>query len=97
MTDVTGAKHTWRVLFPELELPADRQFALWLMLHDVKTVQSAFAQLAAKFEKLNGNMDADYRVKFASAIMNRLGRERKEIQTKGDNAIRCTDPNIAGK
>ena len=77
MTDINGVKETWKLLFPELETPADRQFALWLMLHEHKTVQDAFAQLAAKYAKVGGNMDADYRVKFASAVMNRLAREKQ--------------------
>ena len=81
---VPELKETWSLLFPEVMIPPDQQWALWLMLHDAKVVREGIAQLATKYNKLGSNMDADYRVKFASAVMNRLSREQKEIQTKGD-------------
>jgi hypothetical protein len=68
-------RDSWAALFPGAAVPADSQFALWLLLHDDSTVNGGMVQLAAKYRKLEGRMDEAYMVKFASAVMNRLQRE----------------------
>lgn len=76
MSEITQIKDVWIVLFPEVPAPADRQWALWLVLHDPDVVRRGIVQLAAKFRKLRGGMDIDYMVRFASSVMNRLSKER---------------------
>jgi hypothetical protein len=73
------------MLFAECEVPADSQWALWFLLHDPSIVREGIAQPATKRRKLNGKMDADYMVKFASAVMNRLTRANAaSVSTKGE-------------
>jgi hypothetical protein len=73
-------KGLWVMLFPDTKPPEDSQWALWFVLHDPATVREGFGQLAAKRRKLRGNMDALYMAKFASAVMNRLSREKQQGQ-----------------
>ena len=73
---MTELKNFWTVLFPEVPAPADRQFSLWLALHDPATVKTGIAQLAAKHSKVGGQMENDYMIRFASSVMNRLERTK---------------------
>jgi hypothetical protein len=75
--ELAQAKEIWMALLPRAPLPADDQWLLWLFRHGVNTVSEAVGQLAEKHHKLNGAMDADYQIRFASSVMNRLSRERK--------------------
>lgn len=68
-------RETWIALFPNVSVPDDGQWKLWLLLHDPETVKQGIAQLAAKYRKVGG-MDPDYMTKFASSVMNRITRER---------------------
>lgn len=70
-------KELWVMLFPDTDPPDDSQWALWFVLHDPATVREGIGQLSAKRRKLNGRMDALYMAKFASAVMNRLSREKR--------------------
>ena len=70
-------REAWAALFPNVAVPADSQFALWLMMHSDDIVREGMVQLATKRRKLHGQMDADYMIRFASAVMNRLTRERQ--------------------
>ena len=71
------AKNTWTLLLPEVTQPSDQQWNLWLCLHDPKIVSQGITQLAAKYRRMNGQMDAAFITKFASSVMNRLTRERQ--------------------
>lgn len=73
-TTNTALHELWALLLPEVTAPADRQLTLWLMLHDAATVRAGLVQMAAKYRQLNGDMEADYRVRFASSVMNRIAR-----------------------
>jgi len=75
MAEAIEIKKVWTTLLPEIAVPADRQWALWLVLHDPEIVRKGIAQLAAKYRKVQGAMDADYMVRFASSVMNRLSNE----------------------
>lgn len=70
-TNLVELKEVWRLLFPNIAAPADHQWALWLLLHDLQIVKDSIAELAKKYRTLNGQMDADYMVRFASSVMNR--------------------------
>jgi hypothetical protein len=72
----TELREAWTALFPE-PCPDDGQWSLWLLLHDPDTVKQGIAQLAAKYRKVNGQMDRQYMVKFASSVMNRITKETK--------------------
>lgn len=68
----------WASLFPaEIASPDDGQLTMWLLLHDAETVKKGIAHLAAKFRQLDGQMDASYRVKFCSSVMNRIEQDLK--------------------
>lgn len=75
-TELTDA---WILLFPRTELPSKEQWAVWLLLHDSATVKDGIAQLATKYQKLHGSMTRDYMIRFASAVMNRIKREKKGV------------------
>jgi hypothetical protein len=70
---------TWTALFPGVTAPSDPQFALWLLLHDLATVKAGIAELAVKYRRLDGQMNPGWMAKFASSVMNRISREKKEI------------------
>lgn len=72
---VPELKGFWTMFFTDCEVPDDSQWALWTFLHDLDTVREGISQLATKHRKLQGKMDAQYMVKFASAVMNRISRE----------------------
>lgn len=74
-------KELWTMLF-QSEPPDDSQWALWFLLHDPDTVREAIVQLAAKRRKLDGQMDAVYMLKFASAVMSRLSHEQRTYATQ---------------
>ena len=72
-TDVQEAKALWARLLPDEPIPADDQWDLWLALHDPSVVRSAVAQTTLKSRKLNGTMERDHILRFASAVMNNIG------------------------
>lgn len=66
--------NSWKGFFPTIELP-ESQSRIWATLHTPQVIDSALAQTAVKYHKLDGQMDLNFVTKFASAIMNRLDRE----------------------
>lgn len=75
-------RNLWAFLFPEgVASPDDRQLTMWLLLHDAETVRKGIAHLAAKYKRLDGQMDSSYRVKFCSSVMNRIEQEQGQIST----------------
>ena len=76
------ARDAWTVLFPNVAVPGENQFALWLIMHRSEVVREGIVQLATKYRKLQGAMDVDYMVRFASAVMNRLSKEEKQNDNK---------------
>jgi len=75
-------KETWGLLFPKAATPEDYQWTLWLVLHDASTVKEGIAELAKKYHKVNARMDADYMVRFASSVMNRIHDAKKQEVTE---------------
>jgi len=77
-TAIQEIRTLWALLFPEgVASPDDRQLTMWLLLHDAQTVKKGIGHLAAKYRQLDGQMDASYRVKFCSSVMNRIEQEQK--------------------
>lgn len=74
----TEAKALWARLLPNEPIPADDQWDLWFALHDPAVVRSAIAQTTLKVRK-HGAMECDHILRFASAVMNRLSKERRVI------------------
>lgn len=71
-------RNLWRSLLPEeVVSPDDGQLTMWLLLHDLETAKRGIAHLAAKYKRLDGQMDSSYRVKFCSSVMNRIEQEHK--------------------
>ncbi len=82
-------RNLWASVFPEnIASPDDAQLTMWLLLHDVETVKKGIAHLAAKYKRLEGQMDSSYRVKFCSSVMNRIEREQRQTMLSGENLIR---------
>lgn len=77
---IKSLRDTWVRLFPQVAAPADSQWMLWLLLNndDANVVRYGMATLARKYASLGGQMDHDYMVKFASSVMSRMSREKKE-------------------
>jgi hypothetical protein len=70
-------KETWQALFPRVPSPSNDQWALWLIRHNGPTVRKGLCELAAKYQRLHGEMDHTWMLKFASSVMNRITRERE--------------------
>jgi hypothetical protein len=71
MDNVPDLQKAWELIF-NCGAPDDAQFSLWLIKHDLSIVRKAIGVTAMKFKKLNGQMDREYLIRFASAVMNRL-------------------------
>lgn len=74
---VSELQESWTLLFPDVAPPDDAQWTIWLLRHDRVIVRRGLAELATKYRRLDGKMDALYMGKFASAVMNRLAAESR--------------------
>jgi hypothetical protein len=72
--EIIAFRILWSSLF-KVSAPADEQFALWLFRHGANVMNAAIAELATKYQKLGGNMDENYMIRFASSVANRMSRE----------------------
>ncbi len=72
---VAELRDAWALLFPNVSAPDDAQWTIWLLRHDRAIVRRGLAELATKYKRLDGKMDALYMGKFASVVMNRLADE----------------------
>jgi hypothetical protein len=70
-------KVLWKALF-RADPPTEKQWDVWAIFHDVDTIREGMLQLAIKDKKMAGDMSADYHIKFASAVMNRLSKEKRD-------------------
>jgi len=68
-------KAVWVRLMPGTTLPDDLQFEIWLTVHPPTVVRYAIVQLASKNRQ--GPMTDDHRIKFASAVMNRIAKQQR--------------------
>jgi hypothetical protein len=84
MKTINELQELWRVLFPKSTCPSDAQFAIWLLRFDEHTVRDGIARTAIKYEKLRGDMDDEFLLKYASAAMGRIKQEAawQNITTK---------------
>jgi hypothetical protein len=64
--EATALSALWSLLIgPSPEL---RQFNIWCHHHGFQATQSAIERTAAKFSKLNGQMDSDYMLRYCSSV-----------------------------
>src|SRR5689334_3312740 len=66
--EVAALTKLWQVNLSEC--PPERQFQLWLELHDFDTAVHGVREAIRKFHKLDGQMDLDRLIRFASGVMN---------------------------
>jgi hypothetical protein len=74
--DIKELKETWEGLFPGTPL-SDTQFFIWVVLNDPEIVKQGMVTAARKYLKLEGKMDREYAIRFASRVMNRLTDEKR--------------------
>ena len=68
MNGIDDFKALWADLIPAPP-PNDRQFEMWTALFNEKAIRFGLFRLALKYKKLGPVMGADYRIKYASALM----------------------------
>lgn len=81
------AKKLWESLLP-IEVPDDKQFALWLRLHSLDVVAYGLDETAKKFRRVNG-MSLDHAIRFCSACMN--GREPHGYAKQKSACVKSSD------
>jgi hypothetical protein len=74
MKTIDELQELWRVLFPKSTSPSDAQFAIWLLRFDEHTVRDGLARTAIKYEKLSGDMNGEFLLKYASTAMGRINQ-----------------------
>jgi hypothetical protein len=68
--EIAELKELWRRVLPELSLPGDDQFRLWLKLHAADTVRCGIDRTAHKFRRNGFNAKhCGAAIRFADAVM----------------------------
>jgi len=75
MQQLNELNDAWALMFPSVAVPSDVQWTVWRLAYSDTIVRKGLAELGKKYMKLNGSMDTDHMLRFASAIMNRLSHE----------------------
>lgn len=70
-TTVADIKGAWGLLFGSIPAPSDNQLAVWVLRHGPDAVKESVARAGRKYEKLNGQMDAEYIGKYISAVLSK--------------------------
>lgn len=72
-TKIKELQDAWTMLFPNVEAPSERQWALWFMSYDVELVKKCIAKLAVRYYRSSAEFaSAESLHRFASTIMRRL-------------------------
>jgi hypothetical protein len=74
-------KVLWKALF-RTNPPDESQWDIWARMHDAETIREGLLGLAIKDRKLGGEMTMDYRIRFASSLMNSATRAKREALNK---------------
>jgi hypothetical protein len=77
MTDIE-LKELWTRTLGEL--PAPKQFELWLSLHTPETVRVGIQKTAMKNLQLNRTMTTDRKIRFASKVMQNRTYDPQRIE-----------------
>ena len=75
-------KQLWQSVIPEF-CPDDRQFGVWLGLHNFERMVNAVKSTGAKCARLSGAMTPEHSVKFCSRVANVLRTEADQRLTTG--------------
>ena len=59
-------------------LPSETQWAIWQGLHTPEVIKRAILKTAIKNQQLDGTMSDDYKLRFASKVMNTLTEQSAE-------------------
>jgi hypothetical protein len=76
----------WRAVF-RIDPPTEQQWIIWEKLHDRDIIQEALLQLAVKHRKMAGTMTMDHMVRFSSAVMNRLSKDKRDALARLDRPM----------
>jgi hypothetical protein len=71
-------KQLWASLLANC-VPEEKQFLVWLSLHNFDRMVSAIQRTAAKSLKLGGAMDTDHAVRFCSKVANTKKSEEERL------------------
>lgn len=77
--EVAALKRLWTSVMPDIELPNDRQFSIWLVMHDLVTIQHGIEATFRKNQK-SGLENADHALRFASKCMNTFINSQYHVQ-----------------
>lgn len=83
-------KKAWQQIFKTAL--DDSQWAVWSRLHSDDVIKDGLLQMFVKYRKLNGQMNDEYKVRFLSAVCNRLTKERNDAL----NTLRSLPVDSAG-
>jgi len=75
-TTVESIRECWALLFPFAI--SDRQIGIWLVAHDPQIIRKGISSAGLKYERLNGAMNLDHALRFASSVMNRMTAESNQ-------------------
>jgi hypothetical protein len=53
--------------------PSEAQWHTWLSRHDEANLLRAVLKTVAKYSQMQGNMDADYLIRYCSSVANKSG------------------------
>jgi hypothetical protein len=70
------------------DTPPAAQFEIWRALHSVEVMKKGIISTARKNLSMNGKMSPEYRIRFASAVMNtKSGQEATRTQHTVANMV----------
>jgi hypothetical protein len=68
--EIGALKLFWRSLLPEIRLPNDLQFNLWLQLHNLETARYGLERAARKHLRDRFDENGVHAIRYASKVMN---------------------------
>jgi hypothetical protein len=78
LEEIDDLKAAWVLMFPGVLVPNDGQWAIWRLTYPENSIRMGLAELGKKYLKLDGRMDREYMLRFASAVMSRSYRDSVE-------------------
>jgi hypothetical protein len=78
-TTVEELASSWNLLFPGVQPPHARQWALWITLYGSDTVRRCIAKLAFRYHKSSSDFATGENLfKFATGLMGRISIEQAQ-------------------
>jgi hypothetical protein len=98
---VSRLKDYWTMLFPESPMPADNEWALWMLEHDETQVKRAFTVLAQRATNGSRKIANEDLSKFVMGIIIRtqnLQQEKQAVLSKVSAPVAVTvDDNVGNR